>query len=336
MPFLLANYVFSKDRSFSIYNRFHNPCTTLHIENWPTVVDGWPVNTVTNVSRSRRHVRSQFYLHPCHWQANEASQTQPRIPAHRSPCRLLVQKDSRQDSLKGFAARLPAWALFGTVLSASPVLPNESYSRLELYRIKYSHQLEFLDYYFALLLRYQLVLVIMIIPALTAGSLGQEKERGTLFALFGTELTSRQILQGKLLGRLIAIVPLVLSTLPALVFIATYTGRGMIPLILVLGQETIIAFTADTACLLFGIWIPYTIAYAIPVFILASVGGPSTLLVAGMWIILPCVIVFCAALMGIDMLRVPPEMNETRQEGAFWFENDRAERQRINPGDGAG
>jgi hypothetical protein len=60
-----------------------------------------------------------------------------------------------------------------------------------------------------------------------------------------------------------------------------------------------------------------------------SAGPASALLTAGMWIILPCAIVFCAALMGIDMVRVPPEMDETREEGAFWFENDRAERQPL-------
>jgi hypothetical protein len=31
--------------------------------------------------------------------------------------------------------------------------------------------------------------------------------------------------------------------------------------------------------------------------------------------------------MGIDMLKVPPDMDETRQDGAFWFENHRVERQ---------
>jgi hypothetical protein len=73
--------------------------------------------------------------------------------------------------------------------------------------------------------------------------------------------------------------------------------------------------------------VPYIIAYALPVFFVASAGGPGALLTAGIWIIAPCAIVFCAALLGIDMVKVPPEMNETRHEGAFWFENDRAERQ---------
>jgi ABC-type transport system involved in multi-copper enzyme maturation permease subunit len=409
------------------------------------------------------------------------------------------------------------------------------------------------------LLQFQLVLIIAITPAFTASSLGQEKERGTLFALFGTQLTSRQILLGKLLGRLILIVPLVLTTLPILVFAATLTGRELTPLILALAQEAIIAFALGSACLLFAIWIrrtadaviasylflglayliirgftaslpeaswfdpvenlhkvfsegsrlalvahltvwallgaiclrlgcgrlrkvcveqlekrpprriwafrpavgddpirwrecyviglaplpilrivprwlallavftfptavagmiadtfapgfvatilkidlvgayenlltnkneitnvmplmglvfillaclligvrcgtsvaeekrrntwddllltaqsfreittskmwgilqatvPYIIAYALPAFFLASLGGPGPLIVTGIFIVLPCAIVFVAVLSGIDMVNVPPDMNETRPGGAFWFENDQAD-----------
>jgi ABC-type transport system involved in multi-copper enzyme maturation permease subunit len=456
---------------------------------------------------------------------------------------------------------LQAVALFG-IFSTSWVVPQQPVSRLELYRTIRLQQIEFLDSYFVLLLQLQLVLVLALIPALTASSLGQEKERGTLFALFGTALTSRQILLGKLLGRLILLLPLVLTTLPALVFLATLTGRGLTPLVLALAQEAICAFALGAACLLFGIWIrratdamvaaylflglvyviirgftaslpqaswfdpvdnlrellnggsrwalaahlavwavlgavclrlgwrrlrkvcveqrekrpsrrlwafrpavgnnpirwrechviglapmpilrivprwlallavatfsaavvgmianrfaagfipallrmefvqafdelrwrgnkidecvplmglvfillanlvvgvrcgtsvaeekrrntwddllltarsfreitsgkmwgvlqatvPYVIAYALPVLFLASAGGSNALFSAVMWIILPCAVVFLAALMGIDMLRVPPHMDETRQGGAFWFEHERARRRR--------
>ena len=74
--------------------------------------------------------------------------------------------------------------------------------------------------------------------------------------------------------------------------------------------------------------VPYVIAYALPVFALASVGGLRAMVTAGVWIIVPSAIVFGAALVGIDMLRVPPDMDEARQEGAFWFENGRAVRRR--------
>jgi ABC-type transport system involved in multi-copper enzyme maturation permease subunit len=451
---------------------------------------------------------------------------------------------------------IQALALLGSVPVTAPP-SNGPYNRLDLHSAVYALQIEFLDYYLALLLRYQLVLVLAIVPAITAGSLGQEKERGTLFALFGTALTSRQILVGKLLGRLLVVVPLALTPLPALVFVAALTDRGLAPLILALIQEGILAFAVGAACLLFGIWIrratdaifasylmlgvayliigwfnallpvtlsfnpvdnlsqllsgesqlafalhlvvwallgvfclrlgwgrlqkvcveqrdkrpsrrlwafrpavgnnpirwrecyviglapmpmlrivprwlcllavgafsaavagmlaegfapglvtgifkldlvgtrqqlrareddingcvplmglifvlsanllvgvrcgtsvaeekrrhtwddllltaqsfreitsgkmwgvlqatvPYIIAYALPVFLLASLGGRNALFAAAMWIGLPCATVFVAALMGIPMLRVPPHMDETRRDGAFWFENDR-------------
>jgi predicted kinase len=66
---------------------------------------------------------------------------------------------------------------------------------------------------------------------------------------------------------------------------------------------------------------PYVIAYTLPVFVVATVGGPIALFSAAVWLILPCIAVLLAAHSGIDMLRIPPDMDETRRGGAFWFEN---------------
>ena len=49
------------------------------------------------------------------------------------------------------------------------------------------------------MLQFQLVLIIAVVPALTASSLGQEKERGTLLSLLSTRLPRNQIIWGKLL-----------------------------------------------------------------------------------------------------------------------------------------
>jgi hypothetical protein len=73
---------------------------------------------------------------------------------------------------------------------------------------------------------------------------------------------------------------------------------------------------------------PYIVAYALPVFFLAWLAGSRALITAGLWIILPCSIVFLAALSGIDMLKVPRDMDETREEGAFWFEKHESRRGR--------
>jgi predicted RNase H-like HicB family nuclease/ABC-type transport system involved in multi-copper enzyme maturation permease subunit len=151
-----------------------------------------------------------------------------------------------------------AAAFLGNVPSHLPVRPEDSYSRREAYGLLYTQQLEFLENYQATVLQFQLVLVVALVPALTASSLGQEKERGALFALFGTDLTSRQVLLGKRLGRLMLAVPLVLMPLPALVFIARFTERGLASLVPALVQEATMAFALGSASLLFGIWLRRT------------------------------------------------------------------------------
>jgi hypothetical protein len=152
-----------------------------------------------------------------------------------------------------------ALALLNVGLSASRILarqvPLQASSALDAYSVTRTYQIEFLNSYLDTLLQLQLLLVMAIVPVITASCLGQEKERGTLFELFGTALTSRQILVGKLLGRLILIVPMILTTLPALVFIATWTERGLGVVALALCQEAVIAITIGAACLLFGIWV---------------------------------------------------------------------------------
>jgi ABC-type transport system involved in multi-copper enzyme maturation permease subunit len=150
---------------------------------------------------------------------------------------------------------IQAGTLFRVVLAASQPVPREQSSYLLIHRLMNAQRIAFLDGYLVTLLEVQLVVVLALVPALTAGSLGVEKERGTLFALFETQLTSRQIVLGKLFGRLALIVPMMLIALPALVFIAAMTDRGLTVLVLALTQEVILAAALGTVCLLFAIWI---------------------------------------------------------------------------------
>jgi hypothetical protein len=455
---------------------------------------------------------------------------------------------------------LLAVVLLGSMRSALANQQDPADSNLSHLRAANAQLTLFLDSYVALLLQFQLKLVIAITPAIMASCLGKEKERGTLFALFGTQLTSRQIVLGKLLGRLVRFMPVLFTALPVLVFMVTLTDRGFTILILALAQQMILAFALGAVSLLIAVWIrrtsdaiivsylvlglayailrwlttsvpaaswfdpidnltgllgegtsvtfvchlaawillgavclplawgglrkaclhqrdrrpsrlvwafrppvgndpfrwrecyviglaplpilrmvprwfgvlgafmlsaavailmaegvapgflaalrdlnpvqafeglqangdaiaqsvwlmglvfilladllllvrcmtsvaeekrrntwddllltaqsfreitrakmwgilqatvPFIIAYALPVCLLAAMGGPATMAIAAMWIILPCVIVFVAALMGIDMLRVPRDMDETRPGGAFWFEGRQPER----------
>lgn len=151
---------------------------------------------------------------------------------------------------------LQAWAWFGaTEYITRAVNPPPGGFRREALGEQHVQQLQFVSNHVEILLQYQLVLVIAITPALTASSLGKEKERGTLFALFGTQLTSRQILIGMLLGRLLLLMPLLLTALPALVFMVTWTEREATTLLLAMLQQVVLVFSLGVVGLLFGIWL---------------------------------------------------------------------------------
>jgi ABC-type transport system involved in multi-copper enzyme maturation permease subunit len=156
------------------------------------------------------------------------------------------------------------------VRGAVPVVSHLSH--LDLSRDHHAQLMLFLDSYVALLLQFQLLLVIAITPAILASCLGQEKERGTLFALFGTQLSSRQIVLGKLLGRLALLVPVWLTALPVLVFIFTATGRGLTLLLLALAQQVILAFAIGAVCLLLGVWIRRTADAVIVAYLVLGLG----------------------------------------------------------------
>jgi ABC-type Na+ efflux pump permease subunit len=104
------------------------------------------------------------------------------------------------------------------------------------------------------LLCQQLVLILLLTPAVTAGALGHEKERGTLAALFGTELSSRQIVTGKLLGRLAVLGHTGLAGLPALLFLAVLSELGIGRLLLALAQVAVLTFFLASVSLLCSVW----------------------------------------------------------------------------------
>ena len=213
------------------------------------------------------------------------------------------------------ATRMPDKPPPDPAVSYLEVDPADSY--LADLHAREAHRTLFLDTYLALLLRFQLMLVIAMTPAIMASCLGQEKERGTLFALFGTELTSRQIVLGKLVGRLSLLVPVFFTALPVLVFMVAVNGRGFAVLIMALGQQITLAIALGSICLLIGIWIRRTadaviVSYLVLGLCYLAIHGLATqvpgavcfdpvasldkLLREGAWLALACNLALCALL----------------------------------------
>src|SRR5262249_13100538 len=63
-------------------------------------------------------------------------------------------------------------------------------------------------------------------PAVLAGSLAGERERGILQLLLATTLSAREIVEGRLLGKLSQVGMIILAGLPILAFLAPLDGLG--------------------------------------------------------------------------------------------------------------
>src|SRR5438067_11378775 len=73
---------------------------------------------------------------------------------------------------------------------------------------------EFAGGYGMVLLSLQAAAVLVLTPAYLAGAFTEEKERKTLDVLFATELRDRELVLGKLFGRLLHLATVLLAALP--------------------------------------------------------------------------------------------------------------------------
>jgi hypothetical protein len=78
----------------------------------------------------------------------------------------------------------------------------------------------------------QFLLIVLATPAVTAGAITEEKVRGTLLDLLNTDLSSWQIVIGKLVGRCYEVILLLGVTLPAMSFFAVWGGLTVWSLVL--------------------------------------------------------------------------------------------------------
>src|SRR5262249_8031663 len=93
----------------------------------------------------------------------------------------------------------------------------------------------------------QLLLVVVLTPAYTAGAIAEEKERKTLEFILATDLRNREIVLGKVVSRVAHLSLFILAGLPVLSFMQ-FVG-GVPPLPLLLGFAGTGVTMASLACL---------------------------------------------------------------------------------------
>jgi ABC-type transport system involved in multi-copper enzyme maturation permease subunit len=108
--------------------------------------------------------------------------------------------------------------------------------------------------YVSLFLYQQLAFLVLVTPAVVAGALGHEKERGTLEGLFGTELRPAEIVFGKLIGRLAVLGQLLLQGLPLYLLMGGFSGLSLGRLLLGLVHSGLLAFAMAGATMLSSVW----------------------------------------------------------------------------------
>lgn len=100
----------------------------------------------------------------------------------------------------------------------------------------------------------QLGLIVLVTPAMTAGSICQEKARGSLMHLLITDLTDSEIIFGKLLARLIPSLMLMAAGVPILMICGLLGGLDLNAVIGATAVTAGIALLCCSGTLLISIW----------------------------------------------------------------------------------
>jgi ABC-type transport system involved in multi-copper enzyme maturation permease subunit len=117
-------------------------------------------------------------------------------------------------------------------------------SAREGWQVPSHHMTRFAGSFLYAFLIVQFGVVVMLTPAYTAGAIAEEKERGTLEFLLATDLSSCEIVLGKLLARLLNLGTLLLAGLPVLGFLQFLGG---------VDAGTMLVATAATAVTVFSV-----------------------------------------------------------------------------------
>lgn len=136
--------------------------------------------------------------------------------------------------------------------------------------------------YFTFFTVQHLLLILLLAPALAAGSITDEKSRGTLTLVLTTDLTSAEILVGKWLGQLSQVLVLSIPVAPLLVFLQFVGGLEVWTVPAWLLELLCLAMALAAASLLVSVWVRKTTTAVLMVYI-ALAGALMAAWLTGAW-----------------------------------------------------
>jgi ABC-type transport system involved in multi-copper enzyme maturation permease subunit len=130
-----------------------------------------------------------------------------------------------------------------------------------------------IGWFLAVLAVQQFLVLVLAVPAFTAGAVTEEKARGTLQGLLTTELTPLEIVSGKLIGQLVRVLDLSLPGWLLLGAVAGLGGLGPAQLLALVSGLLAPLPALGAAGLLASVWCRRTTNAAVAVYGTAAVGG---------------------------------------------------------------
>jgi ABC-type transport system involved in multi-copper enzyme maturation permease subunit len=131
------------------------------------------------------------------------------------------------------------------------------------------------------------LLLLLATPAFTAGAITDEKVSGTLEYLFAADLTSWEILMGKLLGRVSQVAMLGLVVLPVLCFIGVFGGLSLIQLLGLVAVTAGPLLGLGAASLLASVWCRQTRDAVLSVYLSGAAAGCLLWVAGGLYLFDP-------------------------------------------------
>ncbi len=119
----------------------------------------------------------------------------------------------------------------------------------------------------------QILLLLLATPAFVAGSITDEKRRGTLPQLLTTDLDTRHILLGKLLGRTAQVLLLAVAGLPPFALLAGFGGVPPLSILILCAVLAAPLFALATASVLASVWCRQTRDAVLALYVLGTLAG---------------------------------------------------------------
>jgi ABC-type transport system involved in multi-copper enzyme maturation permease subunit len=127
----------------------------------------------------------------------------------------------------------------------------------------------------------QLLLLVLVTPALVGGAVADEKRRGTLLYLLSAGVDSREILLGKLLGRMAQVFLIVLAGMPLFALLAGFGGVDPLTILLFMVELLLSLFALASAALLASVLCRQTREAVLSLYLLGGVGWAAVMYLGG-------------------------------------------------------